>query len=99
MDTSCIKFQEKTIEEYEIGQKIGTGSYATVKLGLYKKTGEKVAIKIYDKQKLLDPHKLKNVRREISILSKLNHPNIIKLYNVIEEGNSVTPRSHSGYFL
>lgn len=77
------------MDEYEMGQKIGTGSYATVKLGVYKKTGEKVAIKIYDKQKLQDPHKLKNVRREISILSKLNHPNIIKLYNVIEQGNNL----------
>lgn len=35
--------------------KIGTGSYATVKLGVDKASNDKVAIKLYEKYKLFDP--------------------------------------------
>jgi serine/threonine protein kinase len=48
-----------------------------------------VAIKIYDKFKLLDPQKRKNVQREIAILEKMNHPCIIKLVETIENPKTV----------
>ena len=38
-------------EEYEIGETLGTGHFSKVKLGINKKTGEKVAIKIIVKPK------------------------------------------------
>lgn len=44
-----------------MGPTIGTGSYATVKLAVDKETNCKVAIKIYEKFKLFDPQKKKNV--------------------------------------
>ena len=69
---------------------IGTGSYASVKLGIDKSTNRKVAIKIYDKFKLLDPQKRKNVQREIAILEKMNHPCIIKLVETIENQKTVS---------
>ena len=34
---------------------------------------------------IADPHKMRNVKREISILKKLDHPNIIKLYYAIDK--------------
>jgi serine/threonine protein kinase len=43
------------LDNYEIREKIGTGSYAVVKLAVDKRNNEKVAIKIYEKVKLLDP--------------------------------------------
>ena len=42
------------IEDYQLGQIIGKGAYAEVKESIHKKTGEKVAIKQYDRYKLLD---------------------------------------------
>ena len=42
------------IEEYHLLQQIGKGAYAEVKEGIHKKSGEKVAIKQYDRYKLLD---------------------------------------------
>ena len=63
---------------------IGQGSYAVVRLATDKNTNEKVAIKTYEKFKLNDVHKRKNVKREISILETLEHPNIIKLHKTIE---------------
>lgn len=43
------------LEDYVIGKEIGRGAYATVRFGMNKESGRKVAIKLYDKHKLLDP--------------------------------------------
>lgn len=47
-------------------------------------TKDKYALKTYEKKKLQDPQKRKNVAREVKILSKIKHANIIRLYDVIE---------------
>ena len=62
---------------------LGQGSYAVVKLATHKKTNCKVAIKIYDKVKLLEPQKMKNVKNEIENLKQLEHPNIIRMHKTI----------------
>jgi len=71
------------LSDYAIGHTIGKGSYAIVKVATERLTTKKVAIKTYDKIKLLDPQKKKNLDREISILQRLNHENIVKLYKTI----------------
>lgn len=49
-------FSEKSsMDEYVISKIIGTGAYAVVRIGLHKPTNKKVAIKVYDKSKLLEP--------------------------------------------
>jgi serine/threonine protein kinase len=63
---------------------IGKGSYAIVKSAQCQETKKKVAIKIYDKLKLHDPMKKKNVEREISIINKIDHPNIVKLIKTVD---------------
>ena len=74
---------ENKISNYEIGKIIGKGAYAVVKLCKNKVTQEKFAMKIYEKKKLKD-HVIKYcISKEIEILKKLNHPNIVKLYDVI----------------
>ncbi len=60
-----------------------------VKYARNRETKKPFAIKIYDKSKLVDQQKARNVRREISILSNLTHANIIKIYKVIETSDSV----------
>lgn len=74
---------------FELKQELGKGSYACVKLALEKKTNNKFAIKIYEKFKLSDPNKFKNIRREINILSKMEHENIIRIYHVIDTVSTV----------
>lgn len=63
---------------------MGSGAYATVKLVTHKKTGEKYAMKVYDKYKLNDANKKKALTREIAVLKKVDHPNLVKLIEVIE---------------
>lgn len=75
------------MEEYTLGRQLGQGAYAIVKYAVHKQTNRKVAIKTYDKVRLLDPNRKKNVTREIKILSKLDHPHIAKMFETID-----TPR-------
>lgn len=61
---------------------LGLGSYASVRLATNAQNS--VAIKTYEKLKLNDLQKRKNVQREVKILSKLRHPHIIKLIGACE---------------
>lgn len=67
---------------YQVRETIGSGGFAKVKLGLHILTGEKVAIKIMDKNFLAD--EIPRVRMEIEAMKVLMHQNICKLYQVIE---------------
>ena len=59
--------------------------YATVKLAQERKTNVKYALKFYPKYILSDSNKMKNVKREINLLKKMDHPNIIKLLYAIND--------------
>ncbi len=43
-----------------------------------------MAIKVYDRFKLMDVQRKKSALREIKILSKLHHPQVVKLYEAID---------------
>jgi serine/threonine protein kinase len=75
---------EDHLEGIDVKITIGVGSYAVVKYGIDKTSKEPVAIKFYDKVKMMDPIKQRNYEEEVSNLKELNHPNVIKLYEVIE---------------
>ena len=61
---------------------LGKGSFGKVKEAVHVLSGEKIAIKILEKQKIKKDEDLVRIRREINILSKVQHPNIIQLYEV-----------------
>lgn len=73
----------KKIGFYEFEKVIGKGNFAVVKLATHVITQVKVAIKIIDKTRL-DAENRKKVAREVEIMKLLDHPNIIKLYQVME---------------
>jgi serine/threonine protein kinase len=77
------------LEDYIVSKDLGKGSYAVVKQAYHKPTGMKLAIKIYDKFKLNDPAKKNAVKREIQILKQIDHPNVVKLYEVIDNPKQV----------
>lgn len=60
-----------------------------MKLGTYKLNNVKYAIKMYSKQVLADPNKMRNVKREISLLKKLKHPSIIDLPFAIDDSKYI----------
>lgn len=67
-----------------LGKTLGEGTFGKVRLGTHTLTGEKVAIKILEKDKILDKADIERVTREIQILKIVRHPNVIQLYEIIE---------------
>ena len=70
--------------KYETKETIGRGTFGKVKLGINKKTKEKVAIKILEKRKIKSKDDSERVEREIEILKNTNNINIIKINEIIE---------------
>ena len=84
------KFKKKG--NYILGETIGEGAFAKVKLAKHIYTGEKVAIKILNKEKINkkdDCSNIKKIKKEISILQRLRHKNVIQLYEIMETNKSL----------
>jgi [calcium/calmodulin-dependent protein kinase] kinase len=81
----------KIINQYEILDEIGRGVHGKVKLARNLETGEKVAIKIiqrFSKKRRLGKVTVspeEKTKREIAILKKIRHPNVVGLYEVIDD--------------
>jgi len=73
----------KMIGNYYVVKTVGQGSYGKVKLCYHKDTKANVAIKILQKVRM-KPQELDRARRETEILTKLQHPHIAKLFEVLE---------------
>jgi hypothetical protein len=74
----------KFSDYYEIKNNLGKGKFGMVKLGIHKKTGEKVAIKIMKKSSIKTPEDNELVRSEIDIMKLCHHPNIVRLLDHFE---------------
>ncbi|KAL3520020.1 hypothetical protein ACH5RR_018169 [Cinchona calisaya] len=68
---------------YETGKLLGHGTFAKVYHARNVKTNECVAIKIIDKEKVLKIGLTAHIKREISILRRVRHPNIVQLIEVM----------------
>jgi carbon catabolite-derepressing protein kinase len=75
---------EQRIGAYKIVKTLGEGSFGKVKLAIHNGTGQKVALKIIARKKLISRDMAGRVEREIEYLQLLRHPHIIKLYTVIK---------------
>ena len=72
------------LKDYTFVKDIGEGNFGKVKLSILNSTQEKYAIKILDKEKLKSQTK-STLFNEIEIISHLKHPNIIYVYNILED--------------
>uniref|UniRef100_A0A4W4DY22 MAP/microtubule affinity-regulating kinase 3 n=2 Tax=Electrophorus electricus TaxID=8005 RepID=A0A4W4DY22_ELEEL len=75
--------EQPHIGNYRLLKTIGKGNFAKVKLARHVLTGKEVAVKIIDKTQL-NSSSLQKLFREVRIMKLLNHPNIVKLFEVIE---------------
>ncbi|MCQ2816225.1 MAG: protein kinase [archaeon] len=78
-----------TIGEFTLGKKLGEGTFGVVRIATHNLTGEKVAVKIIEKAKIVEKSDKSRVEKEIQILKQLHHNNIIRLYSVIQTASTV----------
>ncbi|KAK4419837.1 CBL-interacting serine/threonine-protein kinase [Sesamum alatum] len=80
----AVTSENKLFNKYEIGKLLGCGAFAKVYHAREIATGQSVAVKVIQKSRLNnDANLMANIEREISIMSRLRHPNIVKLYEVL----------------
>ena len=77
--------ESKILLNYKIIKNIGKGNFSTVKLAMDKETSEKIAIKILDKVKIKNKHDMERIEREISMVKKIAHLNIAKVFDIKED--------------
>lgn len=80
MSTAKVK---RVVGKYELGRTIGEGTFAKVRFARDSQTGDPVAIKILDKEKVLKHKMAEQIRREIATMKRIKHPNVIRLYEVM----------------
>ncbi|XP_022874114.1 CBL-interacting protein kinase 2-like [Olea europaea var. sylvestris] len=71
------------MQRFELGKLLGQGTFAKVHHARNLKTGMNVAIKIIDKEKILKAGMIDQIKREISVMRLVRHPNIVQLYEVM----------------
>ncbi|KAL8039316.1 hypothetical protein ABFS82_10G027000 [Erythranthe guttata] len=76
------------VGDYAVGRQIGAGSFSTVWHARHRVHGTEFAIKeIVTSQ--LNPKLQESLKSEIFILKRVNHPNIIRLHDMIEEPGKI----------
>ncbi|KAL3522505.1 hypothetical protein ACH5RR_015339 [Cinchona calisaya] len=71
------------MQRYELGKFLGQGTFAKVYHARNIKTGQSVAVKIIDKEKVVKVGLIDQIKREISVMRLVKHPNVVQLYEVM----------------
>ncbi|XP_031112654.1 CBL-interacting serine/threonine-protein kinase 9 isoform X2 [Ipomoea triloba] len=71
------------VGKYELGNTLGEGSFAKVKYATNLTSGESVAIKIIDRDRILRHKMVEGIKREISTMKLIKHPNVIRIFEVL----------------
>ena len=79
---------EPQISDFKILKELGSGTFAKVLLVEHKKTNAHYALKVIDKQKKFNQQEKNNFLREVEIMYKIHHPNIVKLYGHFEDNKN-----------
>lgn len=77
------------VKDFTINSQIGQGTFAIIKKCTHNKSKYEIALKTYDKKLLTRKSQLMAIHREIYILAGLEHPNIMKLFEVIDTKSHV----------
>ncbi|KAL0075285.1 kinase-like domain-containing protein [Phycomyces blakesleeanus] len=86
-DTSTTSKQQRPfIGDYWLGKTIGRGASGRVKLGIHRRTGELVAVKMIARSQLVSSSSTsRSVQRELAVLQLLYHPNLVELRQVLQD--------------
>ncbi|XP_019097818.1 PREDICTED: pentatricopeptide repeat-containing protein At5g21222-like [Camelina sativa] len=71
------------VGKYEVGKTIGECAFAKVRFAQDSETGQPVALMILDKEKVLNHKMADQIKRDISTMKLIYHPNVVQLYEVL----------------
>ncbi|CAI0469851.1 unnamed protein product [Linum tenue] len=77
------------VGKYELGRTVGEGSFAKVKFAKNVETGDSVAIKILDREQVLRHKMVEQLKREISTMKLIKHPNVVKIFEVMASRSKI----------
>ena len=80
--------REYKIGNYMVKYTLGQGTFGKVKLGVYIPNDEKVAIKILEKNRIIEKDDEIRVKREFDMLAQFSHPNVILVAEIFESEDS-----------
>ena len=75
--------------KYELGKTLGEGNFGKVKLAKNTDSGQFFAVKILEKNKIVNLNNTVQIKREISTLKLLKHPNVVRLYEVLASKSKI----------
>ncbi|XP_039813200.1 CBL-interacting protein kinase 8-like isoform X1 [Panicum virgatum] len=81
----------RRVGKYEVGRTIGEGTFAKVKFAQNTETGESVAMKVLDRSSILKHKMAEQIKREISIMKLVRHPNVVRLHEARLSFSSYKP--------
>lgn len=73
----------KKVGKYEVGRTVGEGTFAKVKFAINTETGDCVALKVLAKDTVLRNRMVEQIKREVSIMKMIRHPNVVRLHEVL----------------
>ncbi|KAJ8768121.1 hypothetical protein K2173_021061 [Erythroxylum novogranatense] len=79
----------RRVGKYEVGRTIGEGTFAKVKFAKNTETRGNVAIKVLAKSTILKHKMVDQIKREISIMKIVRHPNIVRLHEVLSSHTKI----------
>ncbi|KAI0519782.1 hypothetical protein KFK09_007243 [Dendrobium nobile] len=77
------------MKKYELGRLLGQGTFAKVYHARNIKTSHSVAIKVIEKEKVFKAGLIEQIKREISVMRLVRHPNIVHLYEVMASKSKI----------
>ncbi|KAG8045642.1 hypothetical protein GUJ93_ZPchr0008g11683 [Zizania palustris] len=77
------------MNRYELGRMLGQGSFAKVYHARNLASNQSVAIKVIDKEKVLRVGMIDQIKREISVMRLVRHPNIVQLHEVMASRSKI----------
>lgn len=75
--------------KYELGRMLGHGTFAKVYHARNVKTGKSMAMKVVGKEKVIRVGMMEQIKREISVMRMVKHPNIVELHEVMASKSKI----------